>query len=66
MKISSLVLAVAAAFLRSETTDLLGAADRPAPPRPDGAEPLEPARRDRAPKPRLANLRFPLFPPPLS
>lgn len=66
MKITSLLLAALGAFLRSETTDALGASDRPAPPRRRGAPALEPRRPHRRGAARLANLRFPVFPPPLS
>lgn len=64
MKISTFLLAARAGLLREETGRHPGASGGPAPPRPSTS--LEPGRTARAPRPRLANLRFPTLPPPLS
>lgn len=63
MKISTLLVPLAASFLRPETTDLLESGARPAPPRRTGPDAAGDARAARA---RLAELRFPILPPPLS
>lgn len=61
MKVSTLIVSLLAAFLRPGATDAPGAPDRSGSPRP-----LEPANpKARPPRPRIAELRFPLFPPPM-
>lgn len=63
MKISTLLAPLLASLLRPEATDSLGVGDRPAPlRRTDSGS----SGTERATRSRLADLRFPILPPPLS